>query len=121
MRLGAAGLLCLAISAVNLNADAKLALKVTPAMAMAPAYVRVQATVGPDADNRVLKIVAQSSEFYRATEIELHGDSGPRVQIIEFPAMPSGFYEVSATLHGGSGQRAAATALLRVAPAPGQR
>ena len=121
MKLGVAVLLLLATSAVTFDAASRLAIKVSPAMALAPAFVRIQATVRPDAANRALRVVAQSDDFYRSTEVEIEGDRGPSVRVIEFSGLPSGLYQVDVVLIRNDGERATATALLRVAPSPGQR
>jgi hypothetical protein len=115
MRIGVV-VFCLASSALTLKADAPLTLRVTPVVAFAPAFVRVQAMFDRDADNRMLRIVAQSGDFYRSSEIEIHGANSPRVQVIEFPSLPSGNYEVSAMLIGTQGKRAWAVTQIRVAP-----
>jgi hypothetical protein len=115
MRIGVV-VFCLASSALNLEADAPLTMRVTPLVAFAPAFVRVQAMFDRNADNRLLRIVAQSGDFYRSSEIEIHGANSPRVQVIEFPSLPSGDYEVSARLVGARGQRAWAVTQIRVAP-----
>jgi hypothetical protein len=114
-------LLSIATSAVGLNAANRLSVKVSPAQALAPAFMRVQATVQPDAGNRSLRVVAQSDDFYRSTEVEIEGDRGPNVRVIEFAGLPSGLYHVDVVLMGNDGQRAAATAMIRVVPSPGHR
>ena len=121
MKTGAAVLLFLTTSTVTFHAASRLAIKVSPAMALAPAFVRIQATVQPDAGNRALRVVAQSADFYRSTEVPIEGDRGPSVRVIEFPGLPSGLYQVDVVLIGTDGERATATALVRIAPSPGQR
>lgn len=121
MKTGAAVFLFLVTSTVTFDAASRLAIKVSPAMALAPAFVRIQATVQPDAGNRALRVVAQSDNFYRSTEVQIEGDRGPSVRVIEFPGLPSGLYQVDVVLIGNDGERATATALVRVAPSPGQR
>ena len=120
MKIGAILLLSLA-SVAAVDTPKRLSVKVSPALALAPAFVRVQATVHPDAENRALKVVAQSDDFYRSTEIQIDGDRAPSVQVIEFPGLPSGLYQVDVSLIGSGGERAATTALVRVAPSPGHR
>ena len=112
---------CLAGSVLSLNGTAPFAMKVSPTLAPAPAFVRVEAMVERDADNRALTIIARSDDFYRSSEIQLDGASGPRIHVFEFPQLPSGVYEVIGILVGQHGQRATTTRLVRVAPTPGQR
>ena len=108
MTLRITGALFLLLTAVSpLGAVAKLALKVTPSVAFAPATLRVRTTIEPDAQNRAVEIVAESSDFYRSSEFELEGDRSPRTNMLEFHGLPPGTYEVSATLMGpGSAVRA---------------
>lgn len=116
-------LLCLAVcSTVSLNgAPAPMTLKVTPRTAMAPAIIRAEVAVEADDDNRILRVVAESAEFYRASEIQIDGSTGPRVRWIDFRHLPSGSYEISATLSGIRGRRAMSTQLVQVLPSAAGR
>ena len=51
---------------------------VTPSKSMAPATIRVRVGVAPDADNRVLNVIADSGAYYRSSEIQLDGDRARR-------------------------------------------
>ena len=108
MTLRITGVLVLLLTAVSpLGAVERLALKVTPSVAFAPATLIVRTTIEPDAQNRAVEIVAESSDFYRSSEFELEGDHSPRTNMLEFHGLPPGTYEVSATLMGpGSAVRA---------------
>ena len=112
---------CFGACADQLNGSERLTMKVFPAMTVAPADVRVQAIVERDASNRVLRITAESDNFYRSSEIQLDGAKGPLVSVLDFPSLPTGTYQVTGILVGTSGQRAAATKVVRVQPAPGSR
>ena len=117
----AAVVCCLAGSVLPLNGTAPFAMKVSPTLAPAPAFVRVEAMVERDADNRTLTVIARSDDFYRSSEIQLDGAGSPRLHVVEFRQLPSGVYEVTGILGGTHGQRATTTRLVRVAPSPGQR
>ena len=80
-----------------------LSLRVSPAVAFAPANLIVRATVANNAANRAMEIVAESEDFYRSSEIQLDGDSAPRTTQFEFRSLPPGTYEVRATLYGIGG------------------
>lgn len=91
-----------------LGASGPLLLKVTPNVAMAPATVRVLATIEPDAQNRMVEIVAESDDFYRSSQIQLEGDRARRTSLIELRSLPAGAYDVKVTLKGpGNATRAA--------------
>ncbi len=93
-----------ALSAGPLSAGERLALKVSPAVSFAPANLVVRTTIIADRSNRAVEVIAESPEFYRASEIELDGDKAPRTNTFEFRSLPPGTYEVSATLKAGDGR-----------------
>ena len=85
----------------------RLTIRVSPAVCFAPANLQVRATIVSDPENRAVQVVAESSEFYRSSEIQLEGDRAPRTSLFEFRSLPSGTYEVRATLRGSSGRELA--------------
>jgi hypothetical protein len=109
-------MLCLAVcSAVSLDGSpAPMTMKVSPRTAMAPALIRVEIAVEADDDNRMLRVIAESLDFYRASEMQIDGSTGPRVRWIDFRSLPSGTYEISATLSGIRGRRAMSTQVVQV-------
>jgi len=106
-----AGLLGILLLTATLPAGAgeKLTLKVSPAVAFAPANLIVRAMVEADAHNRAIAIIAESDNFYRSSEIQLDGDRAPRTSTFEFRSLPSGTYEVRAMLIGNDGTQRAAS------------
>jgi hypothetical protein len=86
------------------GADEKLTLTVSPAVAFAPATLVVRAHIGSDSRNRAVEIVAESPEFYRSSEVQLDGDNAPVTNTFEFRSLPSGTYEIKATLIDSGGQ-----------------
>jgi len=114
-------LFCLTTCADTLSSAERLTIRVSPAMTVAPAFVRVEAIVERDAGNRALRITAESDTFYRSSEIQLDGANGPLVSVLDFQSLPTGTYQVTGILVGTGGQRAAATKVVRVQPSPGAR
>jgi hypothetical protein len=55
------------VSAVN--GGAKLAIRVSPTVSTAPGYVLVRATMEADADNRAVKVSAESDDFYTSRRV----------------------------------------------------
>ena len=84
-------------------ATERLSLRVTPNVSSAPSNVIVKATIAPDADNRWLRIEADSGTFFRSSSIQLDGDKAPTVTEIRLSNLPSGQYEVSAVLRDSHG------------------
>jgi hypothetical protein len=105
---------CLAGSAIPLNGTDRLGMRVTPTLAPAPAFIRVELMIERDDDNRALMIIAQSDDFYRSSQIQIDGASGPRIRVFEFPHLPTGVYEVTGILVGQHGRRAIATRRVQV-------
>ena len=98
-----------------------MTVRVSPRTAMAPAAVRVEVAIEADDDNRMLRVVAESDDFYRASEVQIDGATGPRVRWIDFRHLPSGTYEVSATLTGIRGRRAMTTHVVEILPSASGR
>jgi hypothetical protein len=104
-----------AAATLPVGAGERITLKVSPAVAFAPANLVVRATVEVDAANRAIQIVAESTDFYRSSEIQLEGDRAARTNTFEFRSLPPGAYEVRAKLLGADGQaRAAVRQLVNV-------
>jgi hypothetical protein len=91
------------------QAGERVSIRVTPAVAFAPANLLVRATVESHADNRSIVLIAESPDFYRSSEIALNGEYAPRVTQLQFRSLPSGSYEVRAVLRGVAGQELAST------------
>ena len=85
------------------RAGDRMTLRVSPAVAFAPANLIVRTMIEADARNRAVEIVAESPEFYRSSEIQLDGENAPRTTTFEFRSLPPGTYEVKATLLGSDG------------------
>ena len=101
------------ISAWPLRAVERLTIAVSPVVALAPATVQVRAAVDASPENRAIQIVAESSGFYRSSEIPLDGEQAPHTTIVEFRGLPGGTYTVTAVLIR-TNDRAVASRRLRV-------
>ena len=111
--------LCVLALSAPLDAGERLAMRVTPNMALEPALITIRTFVEADADNRGLEVVAQSADFYRSSSVQLDGASAPRLNVFEFKNLPMGTYDVTSVLVGSAGRRAIVSRSFRVAPAPG--
>lgn len=90
-----------------LGANERLAIRVSPSVAFAPANLVVRTTVEPDPQNRSIEIIAESPEFYRSSEMQLDGERAPRTTMFQFRSLPSGEYMVRAILKGQGGHELA--------------
>ena len=103
------------VSAVALGASQQVRVRVSPQFSMAPADVIVYVTVERSAENRLLRVSAESDDFFRSSEVPLEGEGSARISILHFRELPAGEYDVTADVIGPAGQkRANAFCLLRV-------
>jgi len=98
-----------------------LKLEISPRVAPAPGFVRVQTHVDASDDRRVLEVTADSPDFTRTSSIELDAQSSPRTTVFSFQNLPAGRYEFSAVLVGARGVLATATRTAEIVPTPGAR
>src|ERR1700704_3947285 len=87
-----------------LGAGERLTMKVSPAVAFAPANLIVRTMIVADPDNRAMEIIAESPDFYRSSMIQLEGDKAARSNMFEFRSLPPGTYAVRASLLGSKGE-----------------
>ena len=90
-----------------IGAGERITMRVSPAVAFAPANLIVRAMIEADDQNRSVQIVAESADFYRSSEVQLEGDKAPRTSMLEFRNLPPGTYEVRALLFGADGRQRA--------------
>jgi hypothetical protein len=103
------------------GANECMSMKVSPRQALAPVNLRVSVRIEPDAENRVLTIVADSPQFYRSSQIALEGDRAPKTFTIEYPNVPGGQYEVTSVLFNSTGrERATIRQTAHVVPIGGE-
>jgi len=89
------------------GATESISIRVSPAVAFAPAELVIRATIAPDASNRAVHIVAESDEFYRSSELQVEGDLAAKTTTVQFHAVPPGEYEVTAAVIAADGRRSA--------------
>lgn len=95
------------IATLPLGAGERITMKVSPAVAFAPANLIVRTMVVADEDNRAMEIIAESQDFYRSSMVQLDGDKSARTTQFEFRSLPPGSYEVRANLLGPRGEQRA--------------
>jgi hypothetical protein len=93
--------------AAPLGAGERLTIRVSPAVAFAPANLIVRTMVEANKDNRSIEVIAESDEFYRSSELSMDGDRAPRTNLIQFRSLPGGAYQVRAVLKGAGGHELA--------------
>src|SRR5262245_37847418 len=94
-------LLCASFAlAAPLSGNDTLKMQVWPAIQREPAVLTVRVTVEPSADNRLLQIVAESSSYFRRSEVPIDGDRSAPLNVFEFRNLPTGLYQVTSVLVG---------------------
>jgi hypothetical protein len=96
-----AGVLMLA---APLGAGDRIAIRVSPSVAFAPANLIVRTTIENNHRNRLLEVVAESEDFYRSSEMPLDGENAPHTTLFEFRSVPGGTYRVRALVKDASGE-----------------
>ena len=76
----------------------------------------VQVTVPKNANNRSLRIEADSDTFFRSSDIELDGDKAPVITEVRLRGLPTGEYVVIAVLRDNLGTETAAQGTASVLP-----
>jgi hypothetical protein len=104
LTLAAATAIALLMSTGSTAASEKLTLRVTPNVSSAPSTVTVRAYVTPSTQNRLLRVEADSGEFFRSSQIQLDGDKAPALTEFRLNSLPSGEYTVSAVLTDAKGE-----------------
>jgi hypothetical protein len=97
----------IALTTMSASGDAQLRIAVSPAQSMAPSNLNIRARIVPNAENRVLEVVAESDEFYRSSQIQLEGDRAPVTIMFQFRSLPGGDYHVSGILTDSRGHQRA--------------
>jgi hypothetical protein len=93
--------------ALPVGAVDKLAMHVSPAFAYEPASLTIQLSIEPESDNRAVRVVAESADFYRSSEIQLNGERAPRITVFRYRSLPAGAYDVRSILIGTNGKERA--------------
>ena len=89
-------------------------LRLTSRFVAAPGYQRSAIRVKPHPDNRMLRVIVDSPNYYRSSAIELEGDHAARTHFLTWNALPEGTYTVVAMVYGADGLRSQQTASFEV-------
>lgn len=92
-------------SGQSVNAREPLTMVVSPVQSFAPTDLTVRIHVEPDADNRLLEVVAESDEYYSSSRVQLEGADAPRTILLSIHHLPGGDYDVQSTLFSGTGHQ----------------
>ena len=88
------------------DAEKPLSVRVSPALAHAPADVYIYVSVARRPENRLLRVTAESEDFFCSSETQLDGEYSARVTVVKFRELPPGGYEIRAELVVSGGRTA---------------
>lgn len=83
-----------------------LHVRVSPALAHAPADLYIYVSVARRSENRILRVTAESEDFFSSSETQLDGEYSARVTVVRFRELPPGGYEIRAELIVSNGRTA---------------
>jgi len=96
--------------AVTQRADeGPLRLRLGAHVVSAPADFSGLVRLTPNADYRLLRVVLDSDNFYRSSDIQLEGDRSPRSHFLWWRSLPAGTYRIVVTVFGTQGLRTQVT------------
>ena len=93
----------LMVGAPSLNGTPRIAVQVSPVVAMEPAQLTIRTTIEPSEENRKLSVTIDSDAYASSSDIPLEGRNAARLNVIEIRDVPSGLYEVRAVVSGSTG------------------
>ena len=112
-------LLAVAVFAPPVAGSQRVAIRVSPAVAMEPALLTIRASVEPSDENRKLSVMVDSEGYRSTSDIPLEGRNSARLNVLEIRDVPSGLYEIRAVVSSSSGPVATTMQLVKIQPAPG--
>ena len=113
-------LLLTLVVAPSVKGSQRVAIRVSPVVAMEPAALTIRATIEPSDDNRRLSVTLDSDSYSTSSDIPLEGRNSARLSVLELRDIPSGLYEVRAVLSGARGPIASTIQIVKIQPAPGR-
>ena len=83
-----------------------LSVRVSPTMAHAPADLFIYVSVARRPENRLLRVTAESDDFFRSSDTQLDGEYSARITVMRFRELPPGGYQIKAELIVSNGRTA---------------
>jgi hypothetical protein len=84
----------------------KLAVRVDPLIRLSRGDARGLVTVPRHADNRMLRVILESEDYFRLSEIALEGEDAPQNHLLYWRDVPPGSYHVTVQVFATTGLRA---------------
>ena len=85
---------------------AKLEMRLSGSVAMAPAVLRSTVFVEQHPDNRMLRVSIDGDNYFGSSDLPLEGADSPRSHQLMWKDLPAGDYQISTELFGATSRRA---------------
>jgi hypothetical protein len=83
----------------------KLTVRLTPLVRMTRGDANGLVTVPQHVDNRVLRVILESEDYYRLSDVQLDGGDAPLSHSFYWRDLPPGSYRITVQLYGPDGLR----------------
>jgi hypothetical protein len=83
----------------------KLTVRFTPLVRVTPGEARGVVTVPRHLDNRVLRVILESDDYYSLSAVQLDGEDAPLSHSFSWRDLPPGSYRVTVQVYGTGGLR----------------
>ena len=83
----------------------KPTIRFTPLVRLTRGDAQGVVTVPRHADNRVLRVILESEDYYSLSEVQLDGVDAPLSHSFHWQSLPSGSYRVTVHVYGTDGLR----------------
>ena len=88
------------------KSESPVTVRVSPVFAIEGSPVRAMVRVVPNSDNRLLRIMVDSENYFRSSDVELNGDDAATTHYLALNSLPAGEYSFFAVVYGTRGERA---------------
>jgi hypothetical protein len=83
----------------------KLTVRVTPLVRLTRGDARGVVSVPRHVNNRVLRVILESEDYYSLSEVQLDGEDAPQSHSLYWRDLPPGSYRVTVHVYGTDGLR----------------
>ena len=83
----------------------KTTVRVTPLVRLTRGDARGVVTVERHTDNRMLRVIIESENYYSRSDVQLDGEDASRIHAFYWQDLPPGSYRVTVYVYGTSGLR----------------
>jgi hypothetical protein len=83
----------------------RLLVRVAPLVVLSPSDARGLVVVPRHHDNRLLRVILESEDYYSSSDTQLNGADAAQNHLLHWRQLPPGSYRVSVEVYGSTGLR----------------